>query len=29
VGTWIKRDGRIGNPVDPSRVHRLVDAARR
>jgi uncharacterized protein len=29
VGTWIKRDGCIGNPVDPSRVHRLVDAARR
>jgi membrane complex biogenesis BtpA family protein len=29
VGTWLKRDGRVGNPVDPSRVRRLVDAARR
>jgi uncharacterized protein len=29
VGTWIKREGRIDNPVDPARVSRLVDAARR
>jgi membrane complex biogenesis BtpA family protein len=29
VGTWLKRDGRVGNPVDPSRVGRLVEAARR
>jgi membrane complex biogenesis BtpA family protein len=28
VGTWLKRDGRVGNPVDASRVRRLVDAAR-
>jgi membrane complex biogenesis BtpA family protein len=28
VGTWIKREGRIGNPVDLARVRRLVDAAR-
>jgi predicted TIM-barrel enzyme len=28
VGTWLKRDGRVGNPVDPARVRRLVDAAR-
>ncbi len=29
VGTWLKREGRVGNPVDPVRVRRLVDAARR
>jgi len=28
VGTALKRDGRVGNPVDPARVRRLVDAAR-
>jgi membrane complex biogenesis BtpA family protein len=28
VGTWLKREGRVGNPVDPARVRRLVDAAR-
>ncbi|MBI4610171.1 MAG: BtpA/SgcQ family protein [Candidatus Rokubacteria bacterium] len=28
VGTSLKRDGRLGNPVDPERVKRLVDAAR-
>jgi membrane complex biogenesis BtpA family protein len=26
VGTSIKRDGIVGNPVDPARVQRLVDA---
>jgi membrane complex biogenesis BtpA family protein len=29
VGTWLKREGRVGNPVDAARVRRLVDAARR
>jgi uncharacterized protein len=29
VGTWLKREGRVGNPVDPERVRRLVDATRR
>jgi hypothetical protein len=28
VGTSLKRDGRLGNPVDVERVKRLVDAAR-
>ncbi|MBI4240236.1 MAG: BtpA/SgcQ family protein [Candidatus Rokubacteria bacterium] len=28
VGTWLKRDGRLGNPVDPERVKRFVEAAR-
>jgi len=28
VGTWLKREGRVGNPVDLDRVRRLVDAAR-
>ena len=28
VGTFLKRDGRLGNPVDPDRVRRLVEAAR-
>ena len=28
VGTAIKRDGRLSNPVDPERVRRLVAAAR-
>jgi predicted TIM-barrel enzyme len=28
VGTAVKRDGRLANPVDPERVHRLVQAAR-
>ena len=28
VGTWLKRDGRVGNPVDPARVRALVAAAR-
>jgi uncharacterized protein len=28
VGTWLKREGRVGNPVDPARVRQLVDAAR-
>jgi membrane complex biogenesis BtpA family protein len=28
VGTWIKRDGRVGHPVDVARVRQLVDAAR-
>lgn len=27
VGTGLKRDGKIPNPVDPDRVRRLVDAA--
>jgi hypothetical protein len=26
VGTSVKRDGHVGNPVDPERVRRLVDA---
>jgi uncharacterized protein len=25
VGTWLKREGRIGNPVDPARVRRLLE----
>jgi hypothetical protein len=29
VGTWLKRDGRVDNPVDPARVQRLADAAHR
>jgi membrane complex biogenesis BtpA family protein len=29
VGTWIKQDGDVRRPVDPARVRRLVDAARR
>jgi membrane complex biogenesis BtpA family protein len=29
VGTSVKRDGRLANPVDPERVRRLVAAARR
>jgi predicted TIM-barrel enzyme len=29
VGTWLKRDGRVENPVDPARVRQLVAAARR
>jgi hypothetical protein len=28
VGTSLKRDGRVLNPVDPARVRRLVDAVR-
>ena len=28
VGTAVKRDGILGNPVDPGRVKRLVEAAR-
>lgn len=28
VGTALKRDGRLDNPVDPERVKRLVEAAR-
>ncbi|MFQ5828859.1 MAG: BtpA/SgcQ family protein [Candidatus Methylomirabilia bacterium] len=28
VGTSLKRDGRLANPVDPARVSRLVEAAR-
>ena len=28
VGTSLKREGRLGNPVDPERVKRLVEAAR-
>lgn len=28
VGTSLKRDGRLGNPVDPSRVRQLVEASR-
>jgi membrane complex biogenesis BtpA family protein len=28
VGTWVKRDGRVENPVDEERVRRLVAAAR-
>jgi membrane complex biogenesis BtpA family protein len=29
VGTWLKRDGRVDNEVDPARVRRLADAAHR
>lgn len=28
VGTWIKRDGQVRNPVDPDRVKALVEACR-
>jgi membrane complex biogenesis BtpA family protein len=28
VGTFLKRDGKLANPVDPDRVRRLVEAAR-
>jgi predicted TIM-barrel enzyme len=28
VGTSVKRDGKVRNPVDPDRVRRLVAAAR-
>jgi hypothetical protein len=28
VGTAVKRDGSLANPVDPERVRRLVQAAR-
>jgi membrane complex biogenesis BtpA family protein len=28
VGTWLKRDGDVNQPVDPERVRRLVGAAR-
>jgi hypothetical protein len=28
VGTWLKREGRIENPIDRARVRQLVDAAR-
>jgi hypothetical protein len=28
VGTAVKRDGRLTDPVDPERVRRLVHAAR-
>lgn len=28
VGTFLKRDGRLANPVDPDRVKQLVEAAR-
>jgi membrane complex biogenesis BtpA family protein len=28
VGTFVKREGHVGNPVDPERVRRLVAAAR-
>lgn len=28
VGTFVKRDGNVRNPVDPARVRRLVDAVR-
>jgi predicted TIM-barrel enzyme len=28
VGTSVKRDGVLANPVDAERVRRLVDAAR-
>lgn len=28
VGTFVKRDGDVGKPVDPARVRRLVDAVR-
>jgi membrane complex biogenesis BtpA family protein len=26
VGTWLKRDGQVENPVDPARARRLVEA---
>jgi membrane complex biogenesis BtpA family protein len=29
VGTWVKRDGRTANPVDPARAAALVEAASR
>lgn len=29
VGTWLKRDGRIDQSIDPARVRALVEAARR
>jgi uncharacterized protein len=29
VGTYIKRDGRVANPVDPERVRRLAQSVRR
>jgi predicted TIM-barrel enzyme len=28
VGTFVKRDGDVSQPVDPARVRRLVDAVR-
>ena len=28
VGTWLKRDGDVRNPIDPARVRKLVQAAR-
>jgi predicted TIM-barrel enzyme len=28
VGTFVKGDGIVDNPVDPARVRRLVDAVR-
>jgi uncharacterized protein len=28
VGTWVKRDGRTANPVDPARAAALARAAR-
>jgi membrane complex biogenesis BtpA family protein len=28
VGTWLKRDGRLANPIDPARVAALARAAR-
>ncbi|MBI3085498.1 MAG: hypothetical protein HYY88_07210, partial [candidate division NC10 bacterium] len=28
VGTAIKKDGKLSNPIDPARVERLVRAAR-
>jgi len=28
VGTWLKKDGRVREPVDPDRVHSLVAACR-
>ena len=28
VGSWLKRDGDVRNPIDPARVRRLVQAAR-
>ena len=29
VGTWLKRDGQVRNPVDPARATRFVQAARK
>lgn len=29
VGTWVKRGGEVGNPVDPARVRALVESIRR